>query len=305
MSSPPSTELTTALDVLVEPRRRYLLSRLLEHEHASPSERLSVEALATAVATMEHDSSAVTDEQIDRVHLTLVHAHVPRLVDAGLVIQHADGDATTLSLPDHTILEAEWVRSLLADPTGEAGPIDEATLNRTLEALRSPRRRAVCAVLTRWRGAVSVDDLAAMVVAQEGGDGMGLVDVTESTCTAVTTSLVHAHLPLLSAVGLVEYDAATRQVARATDAPQWQAEWVADGPLAAVGEFLRRDASWDDATDVGHVPDGTAADATTTAVPIGDDSASDESPVTAPPEEAVVTSDDELLWTLARPPTGR
>mgnify|MGYP006282648125 CR=1 FL=1 len=296
MSSSPSAELTTAVDALVAPRRRYLLSRLLECERErAPSERRSLEALATAVAAMEHGSEIVTDEQVDRVQLTLVHAHIPRLVDAGLVAQHDDGDATTLSLGDHPRLDADWVQSLLADPTAEAAPIDEATVNRTLEAFRSPRRRAVCAVLVRWRGTVSVDDLAAMVVARTGGDGMGLVDVTESACAAVATSLVHEHLPVLSAAGLVEYDAATRQVTRVTDAPQWQADWVADGPLAAVGDVLRQEHPRDEPADADSVPAETPVDVTVTTAPIGDETADDEASAT----------EEQLFWTLARPPAGR
>ncbi|ELZ25556.1 DUF7344 domain-containing protein [Natrinema limicola] len=309
MSPPPSTELTTALDVLAEPRRRYLLATLLEHADAAEtdaplaSEGMSIDALATAVATMEHGSAPVTDEQSGRVRLTLVHAHLPRLVDAGLVVTHTDGNATTVALTDHPLLEAEWVRSILADPTGEAFPADETTLNRTLEALRSPRRRTVCTALATQHEAVPVSDLAATVVTRGADNGAGKVDVTESARTAVETSLVHEHLPALSAAALVEYDAAARTVALAIDAPLWQADWATDGPLAAVAEFVRHRAAQGDVATAAHDSDRTTADATPSAEPPTDVTPTETAAASTTGSSA--TTDDRLLWTLARPPAGR
>ncbi|MFD1563694.1 hypothetical protein ACFR99_09055 [Haloarchaeobius amylolyticus] len=307
MSSLPSTELTTALDVLAEPRRRYLLAALLEHEQSAatdaPSERLSIEALTRAVARVEQDTADVTGELVDQVHVTLVHAHVPRLADAGLVTTDADGDATTVAPTEHPILEAEWVRSVLADPTGDAFPADERTLNRTLEALRNPRRRTVCKALARRRGAVSVADLAATVAAQSADDGTRVIDATESASVAVEASLVHQHLPALSAAGLVEYDAEAREAALATDAPQWQADWLTDGPLAAVAVLVRRRSDRDGAADGTRVSDRPTADATP-----ADEQTASETPLetaTASTAGSSATNDDRLLWTLARPPAGR
>ncbi|MFA9414915.1 hypothetical protein [Natrinema sp. HArc-T2] len=311
MTSLPSTEQTTALDVLTEPRRRYLLATLLEYEapsetdSQSASEGVSIGALATAVAGLEQDADAavVTDEQSGRVRLTLVHAHVPRLVDAGLVTTHTDGDAMTVAPTDHPTLEAEWVRSILADPTGESFPADEATLNRTLEALRSSRRRTVCTALAKRRGTVPVSDLAATVAAREADDETGPVAVTESACTAVETSLAHEHLPTLSAAGLVEYDAAARTVALALDAPLWQADWVTEGPLAAVAEFVRHRAEQSGAVAAPHDSDRTTADATPADEPTAEVAPTETAP--APTTGSSATTDDRLLWTLARPPAGR
>lgn len=290
MRTPPSAELTTALDVLAAPQRRYLLATLLERADASStdrpstSERLPVETLATEIATIEHGCPIVTDEQCERVHVELVHVHVPRLVDAEFLSRHDDGDATTVSLTDHPVLESAWVRSLLDDPTGETLPADEGTLDRTLEALRSPRHRTVCAALARRRGTVSVTDLAAAVVAREGGDGTRLVDVTEPACTDVATSLVHEHLPILSNAGLVEYDDEAGEVALATDTPQWRIDWVTEGPLADVADLV----------------EATATDAPATSEPTADESAAG-----APAATATPTDGDRMLWTLARPRAGR
>jgi len=305
MSSPSSTELTTTLDVLAEPRRRYLLATLLEREQpaatddSSASERLSIETLAKAVVKLEQDATDVTDEQVDQVHISLVHAHVPRLADAGLVTTDADGDATTVALTEHPILEAEWVRSVLADRT------DETTLNRTLEALRSPRRRTVCKAIARRHGTVSVADLAATVAAREADEGTRVTDITESSSTAAEASLVHQHLPALSAAGLVEYDAEAREAALATDVSQWQADWMTDGPLEAVSELVRRRSEQDGAADGTRgwerpTPDATPADEST-----AEETRPDTTTATASTSGSSATDDSRLLWTLARPPAGR
>ncbi|MGQ3411784.1 DUF7344 domain-containing protein [Natrinema sp. LN54] len=246
MSSPPDTETTTtALDILAEPQRRYLLATLLDREGSSAvvgstaSEPMSIAALATEVATVEHDCPIVTDDQCERVHVSLVHKHVPRLVDTGVLCEIAGEDATTVALTDHPILETEWVRTLLDDPTGDAFAVSEATLNRTLAALRNPRSRAVCAALARRRGAVPVADLAAAVVAREASDGTRLVDISEAECRTVTAALAHEHLPALSDAGLVAYDDIANGVELATDAPQWRVDWIAEGLLGEAADLVR------------------------------------------------------------------
>ncbi|WP_226040505.1 hypothetical protein [Natrinema sp. DC36] len=296
MSTPPSAELTTALDVLAAPRRRYLLATLLESEdttstdRSSASKRSSMERLAIDVTTVERDCPIVTNEQYERVHTDLIHAHVPRLVDAGLVTRRTDGNETTIALAEHPVLESEWVRSLLADPTGETLPVDESTVDRTLEALRNPRRRTVCAVLSKRRGTVSVTDLAAAVVAREGSDGTRLVDVTGPECSTVSAALVHEHLPVLSEAGLVEYDAEATQVALATDAPQWRIDWVTEGPLADVADLLRRPSRRDRRSDSSGASDGATTES----------AAAD-----APAPTASAANGDRMLWTLARPRADR
>lgn len=292
MSSPPPAELTTALDVLAAPRRRYLLATLLDREdttsvdRSSASKRSSMERLAIDVTTVERGRPIVTDEQCERVHMDLIHAHVPRLVDAGLVTRRTDGGETTVALAEHPVFESEWVRSLLADPTGETLPVDEATVDRTLEALRDSRRRTVCAVLSRRRETVSVTDLAAAVLAREGGDGTRLVDVTGPECSTVSAALVHEHLPVLSDAGLVEYDAEAARVALATDAPQLRIDWLTEGPLADVADPVRRPTRRDRRSDSSGASDGATTEST----------APD-----APDPTASAANGDRMLWTLARP----
>ncbi|QFU83339.1 DUF7344 domain-containing protein [Natronorubrum aibiense] len=217
---------TTAFDVLAGPRRRSLLSVL-----ADRSEPLSVETLATEVAVCEHGCPIVTDEQCRDIQIELVHHHVPRLLDVGLVTEHRDGDTRTITLADHRLLEADWVNYFLENPTG-GSVLDEETLDLTLDALQPARSRLACAVLAKQRDPLAVDDLAALIVARKGGGR--LVDLEESDWQPVATALRHNYLPSLAAADLVEYDRESNTVALEPNAPQWRADWLAASPLREV-----------------------------------------------------------------------
>ncbi|GAB3671503.1 hypothetical protein GCM10028856_22950 [Halopiger thermotolerans] len=197
--------------------------------------------LATEIASLETGQPIVSDDRCTDVHISLVHVHVPKLAELGLVVRETetdiDGDEPAVSLPSHPLLEADWVHALLETP-GDGGIGDEDLLDRTFEVLRSDRCRTVCRLLARHRGAVSVDDLAALVAAQEGGDDRRLVDVSEAEARDITTDLVHRRLPALADAGLVTYDRDATTAALATDAPQWRADWIAASPLAPVVDRL-------------------------------------------------------------------
>ncbi|WP_254522396.1 DUF7344 domain-containing protein [Natrinema caseinilyticum] len=302
MSFPPSSEATTAVDVLAEPRRRYVLAALLEGSDAArtdrsaASTRLSVDALATEVATVEHGRQIVPDDQCTQIHIDLRHAHVPRLVDVGVLSRRSRGDSTTVTLLDHPMLEIDWVEALLADPTGETLGFDEATLNRTLGALSAPRRRAVCAVLATRRERLSLSDLGAAIVALEDDGETVPAEVTDADAAPVISSLVHSHLPALADAGLVSYDVAAKRVSLASDAPQWETDWLLEGPLSDVAD-VREDQS-DGASQRRPVSDEPMADA-----PSDDGTAATDAPAA---DEATTAADrDRVLWTLAQPPAGR
>ncbi|OAQ51780.1 hypothetical protein HTG_15470 [Natrinema mahii] len=249
MSFPPALEpTTTAADVLADPHRRALLSVLRDHEGQSPTvataaqPAMPIADLATEVAAVERGTPIVPDAHCERLRIELVHRHVPRLLDRGVLSRDAEGDEPTVSLTAHPILDLEWVGSLLDDPTGDAIPLDEETLTRTLEALREPRRLTVCTELANRDGSIAVDDLAAGVLVREG-EADRPADVTDSRRTAVATELAHKQLPALAAAGLVTHDDESGRAALETDAPHWDVDWLADGPLAEAAALVRSDST--------------------------------------------------------------
>ncbi|OLZ41877.1 hypothetical protein A6E15_13180 [Natrinema saccharevitans] len=249
MSLPPALEpTTTAADVLADPHRRALLAVLRDREGQSPAAATAVGPampiadLGTEVAAVERGTPIVPDDHCERRHIELVHRHVPRLVDHGVLTRDAEGDEPTVALTAHPILDLEWVRTLLADPTGDAIPLDEETLTRTLEALREPRRLTVCTELASRGGSIAVDDLAAGVLVREG-EADRPADAADPQRTAVATELAHKQLPALAAAGLATHDDESGRAALGTDAPHWDVDWLADGPLAEAAAFVRSDST--------------------------------------------------------------
>lgn len=244
MSARIETEATAAaVEALADSRRRHLLSILVER-----AESLSLDALATEVAASEHGFPIVPDDHVRSVHVELVHNHVPRLLEAGLLTDATVGGTRTVGLADHPLLETEWVALLLETPAG--GPAtDEETVNRTLEALGPRLRRIVCDELAKRPDGLAVTDLAATVVART--DDVRLGDVAEPDWTPVATALVHDHLPALADAGLVEYDRQNATASIAADAPQWRAEWLAASPLGTVASMVDARRSPDDGSSPG------------------------------------------------------
>ena len=79
---PPSVlEIEPVYEALCHPRRRYLCYTLLEDAEWSLTD------LATRIAAWENDvpEHAVTENQREAVYVSLYHAHVPKLVEAGVI----------------------------------------------------------------------------------------------------------------------------------------------------------------------------------------------------------------------------
>ncbi|ELY56938.1 DUF7344 domain-containing protein [Natronococcus jeotgali] len=70
-------------------RRRHALSCLRDHDLP-----IALADLADEVAVRERGTRlpAVPAEETNRIYLSLYHAHVPKLVDVGLVTYHQDRD---------------------------------------------------------------------------------------------------------------------------------------------------------------------------------------------------------------------
>lgn len=173
---------TAAFRHLADGRKRRLLGVVARGEPVSTRD------LATRLAASEGNA--------DDALVTLRHAVVPALVDAGLVRE--DGDA--LALADHPALADDAITSLALDPA-RAG---DESLDALFDALADPRRRAALSVLADASGPTSTTALARAVAARE--DGRRPQTVPADRVEAVRVSLIHAHLPRLADADLVTYD---------------------------------------------------------------------------------------------------
>lgn len=101
VTSGPSSPSTAQLcDLLADNRRRYALQYLLENE--TP---IAVADLADEVAARESDISvrAISAEEARRIHSSLWHSHVPKLLDAGIVDCNRDRRTVTLAENDEQL----------------------------------------------------------------------------------------------------------------------------------------------------------------------------------------------------------
>lgn len=89
-----------------------------------------------------------------------------------------------------------------------SGGLSELTTTERHRVLASDRRRVALDVLDTRRGPLDLDDLAALVAAEEHDRDTP----TDKTVEQTAISLHHVHLPKLEAAGVVRYDADLRQV---------------------------------------------------------------------------------------------
>jgi hypothetical protein len=121
---PEILELDAVYEALGHPRRRYLCYTLLE------STEWSLTELATKMAAWERGAPehAVTAEERERMYVSLYHAHVPKLVDDGVVaFDEATGRITAAEHADQVLAALEGMgASLDADQETHArGEMDE------------------------------------------------------------------------------------------------------------------------------------------------------------------------------------
>ncbi len=104
-------EIDPAYEALGHPRRRYLCYTLLEDTEWSLTE------LATKIAAWENDipENEVSDRKREAVSVSLYHAHIPKLVDEGVV---AFDDAR------ETIRPAEHAEQVLTALEGIGASLD-------------------------------------------------------------------------------------------------------------------------------------------------------------------------------------
>ncbi|WP_458191019.1 DUF7344 domain-containing protein [Haladaptatus sp. NG-WS-4] len=109
---------------LGHPRRRYLCYTLFEETEWSLTD------LATKVAAWENDMSeqAVTENQRERVYVSLYHAHVPKLVDDSVIT--FDDVTETIRADEH----AEQVLTALEGMGASLDIKQEAHARRDMDA---------------------------------------------------------------------------------------------------------------------------------------------------------------------------
>ncbi|RQG98806.1 DUF7344 domain-containing protein [Natrarchaeobius oligotrophus] len=177
-------------EVLRHPRR----VRLLEILEDRPS--LSVEALTSALA--ERERSDVTGGRSRReIRVTLVHNHLPRLAEFGIV--EWDDDRVEL-VADSPVCPDELSR-LLEESNGDAAH---------LEQLVDPVRLAVLEEVTESDRPLSLEQLASALA------GRGSLSQTDPERAEI--ALHHSHLPALEEIGALEYDHESGLVSRPDDA---------------------------------------------------------------------------------------
>ncbi|ELY44015.1 DUF7344 domain-containing protein [Natronorubrum bangense] len=81
MNNATATRMEAACSLLAESERRYLLYELATHSGAN------LEEVVGQIAAWEHDDdqTQVDDETRQRVYVSLVHNHLPRLADYGII----------------------------------------------------------------------------------------------------------------------------------------------------------------------------------------------------------------------------
>ncbi|ELY98630.1 DUF7344 domain-containing protein [Natrialba asiatica] len=185
-------------DALRHPRRLRILS-VLTDEHF-----LSLTELTTEL--LQREDTSVSDGQARyEVRLSLVHAHLPRLADHGLVELDREAAAAsdtgtestplTVSLIDDPPLSPA-ILSLLLETDADAG----ATL---LDRLVHPVRLRLLEFIETQDEPVSVDELATVLATR--------MEVGPTEPCEATIELHHNHLPALADIDAVAYD---RQASR-------------------------------------------------------------------------------------------
>jgi DNA-binding transcriptional ArsR family regulator len=179
---------TECYEALRHPRRLRILEVL-----GRRTARLSLAELTTALVEGDVPDGRTRED----VRIALVHDHLPRLVDHGIVDRTDDG----VALADDPPVDPDDLSRLLDLCADE----DAAAL---LETVVDPVRLRLLAALGGTDRPLSIDRLASRL----GEDGS--FDDAERARLA----LHHSHLPALADVGVLDYDRESGLVARSGSA---------------------------------------------------------------------------------------
>lgn len=175
---------------LSDPRRVAVLAEVADAEGPISTAALARRVAAAETGKRERD---VSPREARIVHASLRQTHLPKLSARSLL--EWDPEAETVSLSSN--VSTPRLRRFLEGRSTMAS-------SRILRTLSHPRRRSIVRLLDRHGTPISVSDLARLSAAEER-----VVDpeaVSETEVDRVRVSLVHSHLPALSAAEFIEYD---------------------------------------------------------------------------------------------------
>ena len=183
---------TECYEVLRSPRRLRVLEVL-----GRRGTRLPPAELTTALLD-RMESDRPTGQARHEVRLSLVHNHLPRLEDAGIV-DWTDAGVALVDVPP--VHPADL--SVFLDVCGG----DHA--EELLETLVDPVRMRILSVLEDGDSPLSLEQLATRLSADAG----------EPFCDAdrAAVALHHTHLPAMADVGVISYDRASKSITRDDD----------------------------------------------------------------------------------------
>ncbi|MDF9745469.1 DUF7344 domain-containing protein [Natrinema salsiterrestre] len=180
---------TECYEILRHPRRLRVLEVLGRRRT-----RLSLSEL-TAELIEEPATDGSNGRARHDVRISLVHNHLPRLEDYDIVDWTDDGVALVDGSPVHP-----GDLSVLLDRC------DDENAEALLETLVDPVKMRVLSVLETADDPVSLEQLAAELVAR---DGSPFADAERAKI-----ALHHSHLPAMADVGVIGYDHKARRVTR-------------------------------------------------------------------------------------------
>ncbi|AEH36546.1 DUF7344 domain-containing protein [Halopiger xanaduensis] len=175
------------------PRRVYLLEILTsDTDGERGDDRHSLFDLTTEL--IEREEPDVPNGQArHEVRLSLLHNHLPRLADCGVIEWDAETGVELVAEPQ--LCPAALASLLEETPDDETDtPADDELLQRVVD----PSRLRVARLVHESDGSLSLDRLATALAARDS--------LAPAETETAKIELHHAHLPALDAVGVLEYD---------------------------------------------------------------------------------------------------
>ncbi|SDQ26175.1 DUF7344 domain-containing protein [Natronobacterium texcoconense] len=185
---------TEQYDVFQHPRRVRLLAALEDLSKPSLAE------ITSAVFEAEAEDTAMPETELRReIRTTLVHNHIPRLVDHDIV--EWDRTEGVVELHEPSMIQSAALTTLLEETDDE---------QEVLERVVDPLRLRLVDELADSNQPLSLEQLASTLAASDDAPGPDRTKV----------GLHHSHLPVLEETGVVEYDREGGLATLAEDVPE-------------------------------------------------------------------------------------